>query len=95
LNRSGKITICLLSGLALTAGVRADDVVLPDDPYAIVVARNIFGLNPPPPPNANPQDATKNHAQRDHDHLGRLAGAFQSGRDAQREVHRRLMSRTS
>src|SRR5664279_524336 len=56
MNRSGKITICLLSGLALTVGVRADDVVLPGDPYAIVVARNIFGLNPPPPPNANPQD---------------------------------------
>ena len=57
MKRSGKITICLLGGLALTAGVRADDVVLPGDPYAIVVARNIFGLNPPPPPNANPPDA--------------------------------------
>jgi hypothetical protein len=57
MNRSGKITICLLSGLALTVGVRADDVVLPSDPYAIVVARNIFGLNPPPPQNANPPDS--------------------------------------
>ena len=57
MNRSGKITICLLGGLVLTAGVRAQDAALSGDPYAVVVARNIFGLNPPPPPNANPQDA--------------------------------------
>jgi hypothetical protein len=57
MNRSGKITICLLGGLVLTAGVRAQDAALTGDPYAVVVARNIFGLNPPPPPNANPQDA--------------------------------------
>ena len=54
MNRSGKITICLLGGLVLTMGVRADDAVLPGDPYAIVVARNIFGLNPPPPPKITP-----------------------------------------
>ena len=53
MNRSGKIIACLLGGLALTAGVRADDVLPPGDPYATVVARNIFGLNPPPPANAN------------------------------------------
>jgi hypothetical protein len=56
MNRSGKIIICLAGGLALTAGVRADDVLPPGDPYATVVARNIFGLNPPPPPNANLQN---------------------------------------
>jgi hypothetical protein len=28
----------------------ADNAALPGDPYATVVARNIFGLNPPPPP---------------------------------------------
>jgi hypothetical protein len=57
MNHSGKIIICLAGGLVLTAGVRADDVLPPGDPYATVVARNIFGLNPPPPPNANSQDA--------------------------------------
>jgi hypothetical protein len=56
MNYSGKITACLLGGLALTTGVRADDVLSPGDPYATVVARNIFGLNPPPPPNANLQN---------------------------------------
>ncbi len=56
MNRSGKFTACLLGGLVLTAGVRADDVLPPGDPYAIVVARNIFGLNPPPPANANSQN---------------------------------------
>ncbi len=57
MNHCGKILTCLAGGLALAAVVRADEAVLPGDPYAIVVARNIFGLNPPPPPDANPQDA--------------------------------------
>lgn len=57
MNCCGKIIFCLASVLALTTGVRADDIVLPGDPYATVVVRNIFGLNPPPPPDANPQDA--------------------------------------
>jgi hypothetical protein len=57
MNRYGKIAIGLAGGLALNMVARADDVVLPGDPYATVVARNIFGLNPPPPPNANPPDA--------------------------------------
>jgi hypothetical protein len=57
MNRCGKILICLAGWLALAAVVYADDVVLPGDPYATVVARNIFGLNPPPPLDANPQDA--------------------------------------
>ena len=56
MNHSGKFTACLLGGLALIAGVRAEDVLSPGDPYAIVVARNIFGLNPPPPLNANSQN---------------------------------------
>jgi hypothetical protein len=46
----GKTLICLAGGLALTANLRADEVVLPGNPYAPVVARNIFGLNPPTPP---------------------------------------------
>lgn len=51
---TGKILICLAGGLAFATGLRADDVLLPGNPYAPVVVRNIFGLNPPPPidPNA-------------------------------------------
>jgi hypothetical protein len=52
----GKIAVCLASGLALNAALRADDAVLPGNPYAPVVARNIFGLNPPPPVDLNQPD---------------------------------------
>lgn len=48
MKRAGIIAVCLAGGLALGASLRADDVVLPGNPYAVVVARNIFGLNPPP-----------------------------------------------
>jgi hypothetical protein len=46
-----KILICLAGGLALNLNAtgRADDAVLPGDPYVPVVTRNIFGLNPPTP----------------------------------------------
>jgi hypothetical protein len=52
----GKALICLASGLALSPSLRADNVLLPGNPYAPVVVRNIFGLNPPPlvDPNATP-----------------------------------------
>jgi hypothetical protein len=56
MNRCGKIIIAIACVLVLAAGVRADDVVLPGNPYAPVVPRNIFGLNPPPPP-APPAEA--------------------------------------
>ena len=46
MNRAGKIAVCLAGGLALNAGLRADDIVLPGNPYAPVVARNVFDLNP-------------------------------------------------
>jgi hypothetical protein len=50
---------CLAGGLLLNAAARADDAVLPGNPYAPVVTRNIFGLNPPPPPvDPNAADAT-------------------------------------
>jgi hypothetical protein len=49
MNHYGKIAIGLAGGLALSIIARADDVVLPGDPYATVVARNIFGLNSPLP----------------------------------------------
>jgi len=54
-----KVAICLAGGLALNAGLRAADVVLTnmtDNPYAPIVIRNVFGLNPPPPPVAPVKD---------------------------------------
>jgi hypothetical protein len=54
MKRLGKIVICLASGLVLNAGARADDGVLPNNPYAPIVVRNIFALNPPPPADAGP-----------------------------------------
>ncbi|HEX3856412.1 MAG TPA: hypothetical protein VHY30_03840 [Verrucomicrobiae bacterium] len=55
---TGKILICLAGGLALNSSLRADNVLLPGNPYAPVVVRNIFGLNPPPvvDPNATPAE---------------------------------------
>ena len=47
MNRLGKIVVCLASGLVLNAGARADDGVLPNNPYAPIMVRNVFGLNPP------------------------------------------------
>jgi hypothetical protein len=43
----------LAGGLLLTTVALGDDAVLPGNPYAPVVARNIFGLNPPPPVDPN------------------------------------------
>ncbi len=53
MNRSGKIAVCRVVGLASNINLHADDAVL-DNPYALIVARNIFGLNPPPPPTQAP-----------------------------------------
>ena len=52
MKRFGKIAVCLAGGLVLIAGARAadpapPDALLPDNPYAPVVMRNVFGLNPP------------------------------------------------
>ena len=64
MKRLGKIVVCLASGLVLNAGARANDGVLPNNPYAPIVVRNVFGLNPPeavdaasqgePPPKITP-----------------------------------------
>jgi hypothetical protein len=54
----GILMLGLAGVVAFSAVLRAENAVLPDDPYALVVARNIFGLNPPTPVNTNPQDAT-------------------------------------
>lgn len=48
MKRAGTIALCLVSGLTLGVSLRAEDAALPGNPYAVVVARNIFGLNPPP-----------------------------------------------
>ncbi len=55
MNHAGKIAVGLAGLLSLHASLHADDVVLPGNPYAPVVARNIFGLNPAPvvDPNAS------------------------------------------
>ncbi len=46
MKRVGKIALWLAAGLALNAGARADDVASADNPYAPIVTRNIFSLNP-------------------------------------------------
>ena len=54
MKRLGKIVVCLAGGLLLSAGTRADDGGLPDNPYAPIVVRNVFALNPPPPVDVAP-----------------------------------------
>jgi len=51
----GKIALCLAGGFAVNAVVYADALSstnnpLPNDPYAPIVERNVFGLLPPIPP---------------------------------------------
>jgi hypothetical protein len=54
MKRVGKIAVCLAGGLALNAGLRAESIASPENPYAPIVVRNVFDLNPPqkvdPPP---------------------------------------------
>jgi hypothetical protein len=50
--RVGKLLVCLAGGLVLDTGLRAEDVVPPDNPYSPIVMRNVFDLNPLPPPGA-------------------------------------------
>jgi hypothetical protein len=57
MKRLAKIVVCLASGLVLNAGARADDVVLPNNSYAPIVVRNVFGLNPPQPVDTNATQA--------------------------------------
>jgi hypothetical protein len=57
MKRLGKIVVCLASGLVLNAGARADNSVLPNNPYAPIVVRNVFGLNPPQPVDPNATQA--------------------------------------
>ena len=48
----GKILVCLVGGLVLSAGLRAQNLASADNPYGPIVARNVFGLNPPAPATA-------------------------------------------
>ena len=54
----GKIAICLAGGLALSAIARAGSVS-PNNPYAPIVARNVFSLNPPQPVDKNTEPPPK------------------------------------
>jgi hypothetical protein len=54
MKRVGKIAVCLAGGLALNAGLRAESVAPPDNPYAPIVVRNVFDLNPPQKVDAAP-----------------------------------------
>jgi hypothetical protein len=52
MKRAGTICLGLAAGLVLTTSGRADDPATAangDNPYAPLVVRNVFGLNPPPP----------------------------------------------
>jgi hypothetical protein len=57
----GKIVICLAGGLALNAGLSAAEAVSANNPYAPIVVRNVFGLNPPQvvDPNQNTEPPPK------------------------------------
>jgi hypothetical protein len=50
MKRIGKIAVCLAGGLVFNTGLRADNGAVINNPYAPIVVRNVFGLNPPPPP---------------------------------------------
>jgi hypothetical protein len=65
MKRFGKAAVCLAGGLALNASLRAADPAsannpLPDNPYATVAVRNIFGLIPPAPPPTLEEETAKN-----------------------------------
>ena len=42
------IAVCFVGGLASNARLHAEDAVLKDNPYAVIAARNVFGLDPVP-----------------------------------------------
>jgi hypothetical protein len=50
MKRCGTILACLALWPVLSAALRADEIALANNPYGLVVVRNIFSLNPPPPP---------------------------------------------
>jgi hypothetical protein len=56
-----KIAVGFAVGLALNASLSAAEVVSPNNPYAPIVVRNVFGLNPlqPVDPNQNSEPPAK------------------------------------
>jgi hypothetical protein len=63
MKRVAKIAVCLAGGLVLNTVLQASDALPSNNPYAPIVTRNIFGLNPPqaadaadanPPPKITP-----------------------------------------
>ena len=52
MKRIGKSILCFSIVTASLIQAVAENAAMSGDPYATVVARNIFGLNPPPPPTA-------------------------------------------
>jgi len=50
MKRVGKMAVCLASGLVLIASSHAGDAGSPNNPYSPIAVRNVFGLNPPAPP---------------------------------------------
>jgi hypothetical protein len=95
MKRLGKIVVCLASGLVLNAGARADDSVLPNNPYAPIVVRNIFALNPPQPvdaapPGEPPPKITPNGIMTIFGHLQvlfKVAGTAKPGQPAKDEAY--------
>src|SRR5437879_4054929 len=55
---TGKIVVCILSSLSLSAGAKAIVADTSANPYQGIVDRNVFGLKPPPPPNKGPATDT-------------------------------------
>jgi hypothetical protein len=53
---AGKIVVCLAGGLMLSIGTRVSGGLSAGNPYETIVTRNVFGLNPPPPPGSTSGD---------------------------------------
>ena len=96
MKRLGKIVVCLASGLVLNAGTRANDSVLPNNPYAPIVVRNIFSLNPVPTNDVNatpvepPPKITPNGIMTIFGHLQvlfKVAGTAKPGQPAKDESY--------
>ena len=54
----GKLAVWLAGALALSPSARCADATTAGGPYATVITRNIFGLNPPAPAGSEAADAT-------------------------------------
>jgi hypothetical protein len=54
MRRLAKMAVCLAVGLALNNHAPAETIVSSDNPYASIVIRNVFGLQPPRPVEETP-----------------------------------------